>query len=345
MRILITGIRGFKGTWLTHLLSALDHEIFGIDNRVGDSPLFLDSGAGEKTSRCFDADIRDSGTLGQILKEVEPEVVFHMAALPIVLDSFQIPSEYFDVNVVGTLKATETAEACQSVVSQIVVTSDKVFRETRGNKPHSIDDPLGGNDPYSASKASADFLIESRVASDPSWRTRVALARAGNVVGFGDQAPYRLIPSIIRAHRSGEILHVRNQLAVRPWQSVLDCLGGYVCLMQSLLSGQDNNRLSKWNFGPTSSQRANVRTIVDHSSRLLDFEAVFQRSASHTERGILEVDPKEAMERLGWKSVFTLEEVLDNALLPELETLEPETVMNSQIHDFLGRANYLQVAP
>ena len=345
MRVLITGIRGFKGTWLTHLLSGLDYEVFGIDNRVGDSPFFMETKADAKASRCFDADIRDSETFGQILKEVEPQVVIHMAALPIVLESFEIPREYFDVNAVGTLKATESAEACGSVLYQIVVTSDKVFKASKRNEPHSIDDPLGGDDPYSASKASADFLIESRVSSDPNWRTKVALARAGNVVGFGDQAPYRLLPSIVHAHRNGETLHIRNQLAVRPWQSVLDCLGGYVCLMQSLSSGQVSNRLSKWNFGPTSSQRANVRTIVDHSSRLLDFEAVFLRSTSHKERGILEVDPTQAMERLGWQSVFTLEEVLDNALLPELETREPEAVLYSQISDFLGRVKYLQATP
>lgn len=249
MRYLITGHTGFKGSWLTLWLTSQGHEVYGLSLDPDPRSLFelADvSGACEIDQR---GDVRDPETVKAAVMRAEPDVVIHMAAQPLVLDSYARPRWTMETNVMGTLNVLEAVGLQENVKGLLVVTTDKVYRNLNQRKGYVESDPLGGSDPYSASKAMADILTHSWARSFAG--TRTAVARAGNVIGGGDVSPNRLIPDIITSLEAGTEVVLRHPEAVRPWQHVLDCLNGYLTLIDSLINaGEDFNFDGGWNFGP-----------------------------------------------------------------------------------------------
>ncbi len=262
-RVLVTGHTGFKGGWLTLWLTRLGARVSGIALAPETTPsLFADGRIDRVVAASHFADIRDQAALAAILRDEQPDLVFHLAAQPLVRRGYADPVTTFATNVMGTVHLLEALRACPSLRAAVMVTTDKVYANREWPWPYREDDPLGGHDPYSASKAASEIAIAAyRDSFLASSGTRVATARAGNVIGGGDWSADRLLPDAIRAWQRGEALDVRRPGAVRPWQHVVEPLWGYMALGRRLWDGPPC--APSYNFGPSPDAAAPVRRVVE----------------------------------------------------------------------------------
>ncbi|GBD43049.1 CDP-glucose 4,6-dehydratase [bacterium HR40] len=248
-RVLVTGHSGFKGIWLCRCLRALGAEVAGVAlPPEASAPFYRHARISESVTEWL-GDIRDPALLDTAVRSFRPEIVFHLAARPLVLDGLKEPALTFEVNVVGTVRVLEAARRAPDLRAIVVVTSDKVYRHPA--RACAEEDPLGGHDPYSASKAAAELVVESyrRCHLEPEDGVGVATARAGNVIGSGDFSAHRIVPDLVRAMLDGRPPELRNPQHRRPWQHVLDALYGYLLLAQE--AARDPHGFSgAWNFGP-----------------------------------------------------------------------------------------------
>jgi len=260
-RVLLTGHTGFKGSWLTIWLARLGARVTGLSLAPVTEPnLFTDANvAGLCDSRI--GDIREAAAVRALVKETQPEIVLHLAAQPLVRASYRDPLETFATNVMGTANVLDALRGVDCVRVAMMITTDKVYREGGERRAYAEDDPLGGHDPYSASKAASEIVIGSYRDSYLAVQgVAVASARAGNVIGGGDWSEDRLIPDAVRAWQSGKTLEVRRPEAVRPWQHVLEPLAGYLTLARRLW--QEMPLAGAYNFGPRAGDAAPVREVV-----------------------------------------------------------------------------------
>jgi CDP-glucose 4,6-dehydratase len=272
-RVFITGHTGFKGAWLTFWLLRRGALVTGFSLDVPTSPSLFESLGLATDIQHITGDIRDAQYLSNVLEGEQPEIVFHLAAQPLVRRSFQHPKETFDINVGGTVNLLEAVRRTESVRAVICATSDKCYDQHGWEWGHREIDPLGGTDPYSASKAAAELVAaayrESFFVSPESVANGVGLAtvRAGNVIGGGDWAPDRLVPDCIRALMAEEPILVRHPEAIRPWQHVLEPLAGYL-LLACRLWDQPEKYSGPWNFGPRPDSAWTVVDLVHEIIRL-----------------------------------------------------------------------------
>jgi CDP-glucose 4,6-dehydratase len=307
-RVFVTGHTGFKGSWLTSWLLALGAEVTGYALEPPTQPSLFEALDLAGSMHHVVADVRHEARLGQELSAAAPEVVFHLAAQPIVREGYARPRETFDVNVMGTVNLLEAVRRCSTVRGVVIVTSDKCYRNSDGRRRFGEDDALGGHDPYSASKACEDLVGSAYASSFLEARgMSLATARAGNVIGGGDWAPDRLVPDCVRALGAGLPVEIRSPDAVRPWQHVLEPLAGYLMLGARMLADGASAR-GAWNFGPSPDDSGlAVRWVVE---RLIEEwgagswtpasgEADARREALH-----LDVDSDKAARRLGWAPVW-----------------------------------------
>lgn len=313
-RVLITGHTGFKGSWLALWLQSLGAEVHGLSDGVPTQPSLyeLASVAGGMAAERV-ADVRDGEAVRQALSRDEPEVVLHLAAQPLVRRSFAQPRETFDTNVMGTVNVLEAARG-SSVRAVLVITSDKCYENLGVDRAYREDDPLGGHDPYSASKAAAELVTAAyrRSFFGSADGPRLASARAGNVIGGGDWGEERLIPDVVRAIERGTQLEVRNPAATRPWQHVLNPLSGYLLLAQALC--RDPEVAGAWNFGPPAADARPVSWIVEELSRRWPGRLGWAHDQAHHphEAAFLKLDASMARERLGWRPPVSLPQALDS---------------------------------
>jgi CDP-glucose 4,6-dehydratase len=314
-RVLLTGHTGFKGSWLTLWLSALGAEVTGLAPE-GEPPgwLYERARAGEGVSERA-VDVRDGRALAQAVQEAEPEVVVHLAAQPLVRRSLREPVATYEVNVMGTVNLLEAVRARGApVTSVVVVTSDKCYENpAQRRRPFTEDDPLGGSDPYSSSKACAELVVTAyrrSFADQEGAGARIASARAGNVIGGGDRCEDRLLPDALRAVESGGPLLVRNPGAVRPWQHVLGPLSGYLMLAERLWHSPQAAR--PWNFGPPVQESRPVGWIAARLAELWqgELEWIPDSSPQPPEAQHLLLDSHAAERELGWRPSWGLEEAL-----------------------------------
>jgi len=261
-RVLLTGHTGFKGGWLAIWLAQLGAEVTGLALPPATKPdLFTlaDVQRGLSHRLC---DIRDRAAVAGIVAEARPELVFHLAAQPLVRAGYAAPVETFDTNVMGTVNLLEACRNAPGLRVVVVVTTDKVYRNLERPDPYREDDPLGGHDPYSASKAAAEIVTASyRDSYLAQAGIAVATARAGNVIGGGDWSDDRLLPDAVRSWQAGTTLDVRRPDAVRPWQHVLEATYAYLRLAETLWTRPD--LASPYNFGPDTTEVAPVRAVID----------------------------------------------------------------------------------
>jgi CDP-glucose 4,6-dehydratase len=307
--VLITGHTGFKGSWLIAMLHHQGAKVSGIALDPVSGGIFEKAELHELLTHDIRLDIRDFVELTKAFQRISPNVVIHLAAQPLVLASYEKPSETYETNVIGTLNVLQAVEATPSVQATLIITTDKVYRQVLGSqKPFVEIDPLGAADPYSTSKAMADLLTQSWMASHPA--SKIAIARAGNVIGGGDVAENRLLPDLVRAFEKGEKAVIRNPDSVRPWQHVLDCLSGYVSLSESLLSGSSPSGM--FNFGPTNLGPLTVSDIADVAAASWGSEASWitdERNHPH-EAQFLTLDSSLAKSNLGWKEKLSPHEAI-----------------------------------
>jgi CDP-glucose 4,6-dehydratase len=261
-RVLLTGHSGFKGSWLALWLARLGAEVSGVSlPPLTTANLFIEANIGAVCDSYF-RDIRDGAGLSELAQAAQPDIVFHLAAQPLVRESYRAPRVTIETNVMGTTHVLEALRELPSARVGVMVTTDKVYRDMQSPEPYREDDPLGGYDPYSASKAACELVIESyRRSFLAAQGVAVASARAGNVIGGGDWSQDRLIPDAVRAWQAGQTLDVRRPLAVRPWQHVLEPLAGYLTLAQHLW--ERPALAGAYNFGPDAGGAVAVRDLVE----------------------------------------------------------------------------------
>ncbi|MGV8834205.1 MAG: CDP-glucose 4,6-dehydratase [Devosia sp.] len=342
-KVLVTGHMGFKGTWLSQLLSTLAADVWGYgkDDRT---PLLYNQISIERHVHTL-GDLSETARMRQLLVDSEAEVLFHLAAQPIVLTSYQDPVGTFEDNIMGTAKVLEAARAAPNLKAVVIVTSDKVYRNNSWTWGYRETDTLGGSDPYSASKAAAEIVTASMIASffDKPGMARVATARAGNVIGGGDWAPFRLLPDAARALSQGNELVVRNPQSTRPWQHVLDPLGGYIMLAEDL--ARDAAPISRtWNFGPVMDDALPVRLIADQFVAEWGSGARWRHedggNAAPKEASLLAVDSTQARRELGWAPAWRVQQAVARTSAwyrDYFAGAEPKSLVDRDIAAFLGR--------
>ena len=261
-RVLVTGHTGFKGGWLALWLERLGADVTGIALAPSTMPSLFDQARVAEGMNSHFCDIRDAAALAALLRAARPDLVFHLAAQPLVRASYREPLPTFATNVMGTANLLDALRGMDCVRVAVMVTTDKVYRNNEWPYPFREDDALGGHDPYSASKAASEIVIASyRDAFLSAQGVAVASARAGNVIGGGDWSEDRLIPDAVRAWQAGQPLVIRSHGAIRPWQHVLDPLAGYMSLAQKLF--EQPALAGAYNFGPQTDQAATVRDVVE----------------------------------------------------------------------------------
>jgi CDP-glucose 4,6-dehydratase len=310
-RVFLTGHTGFKGSWLALWLSSMGAEVTGFSLPAEDVSLFLQARVAERLTH-IEGDIRDRAAVEEAIARARPNVVFHLAAQPLVRLSYAIPVETFETNVQGTVHVLDACRRAADLKAIVCVTSDKCYENREWIWPYRENDPMGGYDPYSASKGAAELVINSyRQSFFGSNGPLLASVRAGNVIGGGDWAEDRLIPDIVRALIAGRAPFIRSPSSVRPWQHVLEALGGYLMIAQRLASG-DAAFASGWNFGPADDDARPVDWIADRMCENWGGPAWHtEPQAMPHEAKILKLDCSKARDLLGWRPVLRLREALD----------------------------------
>lgn len=342
--VLVTGHTGFKGGWLSLWLKRLGAEVHGYAfDPTTPADVFGASNVSSLLASDTRADIRDLDRLKQVVREVRPVALFHLAAQPLVLDGYAAPVDTFEVNVLGTAKVLEAARSSEDLRAIVVVTTDKVYENREWLHPYRENDPLGGHDPYSASKAAAEIVTASYRdsffggATHPAW---VATARAGNVIGGGDSAANRLIPDCFRAFERNEPIQLRYPQAVRPWQHVLEPVSGYIMLAERLLGPDGGTFARSWNFGPDANSDATVGEIARLTCRLLGDEdrlSLPSEPASLHEAGLLRLDSTLARTLLGWRPIWGINDAVGRTVAWRRALLAGEDMQafsGNQIDDY-----------
>lgn len=309
--VLITGHTGFKGAWLATWLDHLGARVSGFALAPDTKPnLFTQLGLHEKFGENF-CDIRDRAEIDRVLATCRPEIVFHLAAQSLVRRSYRDPLETFAVNVMGTANLLHAAQTSPAVKTIVVITTDKCYENNEWVWPYRENDPLGGRDPYSASKACTEIVARSFRESFLAGRgIQIATARAGNVVGGGDWAADRLVPDCVRAALKGETVVIRNPNATRPWQHVLEPLLGYILLAEHLHAGAFAS-FEAFNFGPPPHSTRRVLDVATSVMELLGGKVEPQvQTADLHEATNLNLDSSKARARLGWQPRLTPDETL-----------------------------------
>lgn len=315
--VFITGHTGFKGSWLSYILTSLGAKVTGYSLNPPTTPsLFEEAGLAEILHSSVIGDIRDRDSLTSAVRSAKASVCFHLAAQPIVLSSYQDPVYTFDVNVTGTAAFLDAVRACPEVRSTIVITSDKCYENKEWCWSYRESDTLGGYDPYSNSKACAELVCDSfrnsffHPSKHQEHKVVLASTRAGNVIGGGDWAPYRLVPDIIRALTSNSTLQIRNPGAVRPWQHVLEPIVGYITLAQAM--SDDIRYGTPFNFGPREDAVRTVgelaREFQKHISLTIELEESTQKAH---EANFLTLDCSKAATVLPWSPVLSFEQTIE----------------------------------
>ncbi len=298
MHYLVTGHTGFKGAWLTLLLASRGHRVSGLAFDPAEGSLFKRAGLAGQLLHDFRVDIRDAEGTAAAVSAVAPDVVVHMAAQSLVRESYRKPRDTYETNAIGTLSVLEAVAATPSVRAHVVVTTDKVYRNNNQEVGYVETDALGGDDPYSASKAMADLLAQSWIRSFPGAPT--AIARAGNVIGGGDTSRDRLLPDLTAAFARGEAPRLRFPRAVRPWQHVLDCLNGYLTIADALLAGSGQGQ---WNIGPGRDSFVEVGQVATLAAELWGGGAHWDLDGDNHphEANLLALDTSKTQRELGWR--------------------------------------------
>lgn len=320
-RVFITGHTGFKGAWLSLWLLEMGAQVTGFALDPPTDPSMYALCGLDRRMDSINGDIRDGRHLYKALSVAAPDIVLHLAAQPLVRESYRAPVETFEVNCMGTVNLLEAVRQCPSVRSVVVVTTDKCYKNKEPFWGYRENDELGGYDPYSASKACAEMVTESYVRAffNPkdyaSHRVAIATARAGNVIGGGDFAADRLVPDGVRGLIAKAPIVIRNPDSVRPWQHVLEPLAGYLTLACRLYAeGPGYN--GPWNFGPAHESERPVGFILDKLCRLWGVEPDIRVAGEehYHETGYLKLDSYKAKTLLGYQPVWTLEEALERVV-------------------------------
>lgn len=343
-KVLITGDTGFKGSWLSIWLKQLGAEVYGYSLApYSEHDNFAVCNLQEEIDH-HEGDMRDAASLKAYFQKVQPDIAFHLAAQPLVLLSYKEPAATFETNLMGVVNFFEAVRQTSSVKAAINVTSDKCYDNREWVWGYRENDPMGGKDPYSASKGCAELITSSYINSYFSVENACAVAsgRAGNVIGGGDWAADRIVPDFFRAVNSGETLHLRNPNATRPWQHVLEPLSGYLTL-GAMLFLQGKKFSGGWNFGPSDSNNYPVKELIDQLNSItgLGNYTVDENQEKLHEANFLKLDVSKSVNYLGWRSLLNFEQTVKFTAEGYEADRKQHSILNSrikQIHDYTQQA-------
>ena len=335
----MTGHTGFIGSWLTKCLSMVNADICGYALDPPSNPSIFEALRLKSEILDIRGDIRNIGLLQKTIIEFKPEIIYHLAAQPIVIDSYGNPVETFDINVTGTVNLLNELRNIESIKTIIVVTSDKSYKNNEWVYPYRESDELGGKDPYSASKSCQDIIVNSfRESYFSNSGVGISSIRAGNVIGGGDWAPFRIVPDLARGISIGKTVKIRNPNSVRPWQHVLEPISGMLKLAEEMYK---NMKFSgEWNFGPKINEDITVKDLSETFISLWGKgNYSLEQKLSFNEANYLQLDISKARKILKWNPKFSFEE----ALLKTVEwyksyyrSEDMDKISSNQIEDYFG---------
>jgi CDP-glucose 4,6-dehydratase len=315
-RVFITGHTGFKGSWLTFLLDHIGAYTKGYSLQPKTHPSLYDSLNFSKNHESIISDVRDYEKFKKEIENFQPDFIFHLAAQPLVIESYLNPRDTFEINFNGSLNLLEILKQLDLNCSVVMVTTDKVYQNEELNLPFKEEDKLGGNDPYSASKAALEILINSYNKSFfNDSNIKMASVRAGNVIGGGDWSKNRLIPDIVRSIFENKKLIIRNPKSTRPWQHVLDPLNGYLQLAISLNKNKKKFQ-GNWNFGPEIGDNKSVEELIEITKSLgFELDVNFEINEIQKEAKYLSLNIDKVKKDLKWSPIWNSKEAINQTLI------------------------------
>ena len=342
-KVFVTGHTGFKGSWLTFWLNRLEANVVGYSLRPNTQPALFSILELQSTVKSFYEDVRDFENLHLVLNDFQPEIIFHLAAQALVIDSYLDPVNTFSTNILGTVNLLQISKELNSLKSIVVVTTDKCYENDESKISFNELDKLGGSDPYSSSKGCSELITHAYRQSFYSSRCKsLASARAGNVIGGGDWNPFRLVPDVVKAFSAGEVAKVRNPRSVRPWQHVLEPLSGYLVLAERLFGSTTNEYSSAWNFGPKTESCISVGGLCDLlATKWGAGRWQYVESNLPSEARVLRLDITKAETELNWEPVWNLEKTVKATVSwykHYSSGLDVREVCESQIDDYMRDA-------
>ncbi|WP_316838245.1 CDP-glucose 4,6-dehydratase [Pedobacter nutrimenti] len=342
--ILVTGDTGFKGSWLALWLEKLGARVYGVSLEPNTNPNHFD--ITERKYKTHIQDINDRGAIASLISEIKPDLIFHLAAQPLVRLSYDDPYNTYLTNVIGTVNVLDASRGCSNLKGVVVVTSDKCYENNEWLWGYRENEPMGGKDPYSSSKGCAELITAAYRHSyfpnnkfGETHNTLIASVRAGNVIGGGDWAVDRIVPDMVKAANQRETLYLRFPNATRPWQHVLEPLSGYLNIGQKLLEG-DSKAAEAWNFGPSAESNLTVRELVEESTKLwIDINYEIENKSHVQEANFLMLDSSKANKLLNWKPVWDFKETIKQTIgwYKTYYTLN-EVISESQLEQYIKDA-------
>lgn len=337
-KVFVTGHTGFKGTWLCIFLNLLGAKTYGYSLKPKKKSLFNQSECLKILKSNYYGDIRNIKKLQKQLSRSKPDIIFHLAAQPLVSVSYNKPLETFQTNIMGTINLIQSSKDIKSCKSIVIVTTDKVYKIKSNNRPYNEKDELGGIDPYSASKACSEIATSSLARLYKN--RKVSTARSGNVLGGGDYSKNRILPDIISAINDKKILKIRNPNSIRPWQHVVEPLWGYMMLAKKQYQNKINTENMAWNFGPNNSSFVKVNTIVRFIQKMSDLKRIRIVKNTIKETKVLKLDSNKSKKFLKWKSIWNLQKTLIMVLKwnqSYKKTKNARKICENQISEYLKR--------
>jgi CDP-glucose 4,6-dehydratase len=317
-KVFITGHTGFKGAWLCIFMNLLGAKVYGYSLSPKKKSLFNQANCKKFLKKNIYANIQNYNFLRNQILKIRPEIIFHLAAQPLVSKSFENPLETFNTNIIGTTNILNLVRNQKSIKSVVIITTDKVYEIKKNNKSYNEEDALGGKDPYSSSKVCAEIIMNSyneTFYKNNFLRNKISTARSGNVIGGGDYSENRLVPDIIEAINKKKKLVIRNPSNIRPWQHVIEPLLGYMKLAELQYKNKKINiKKPAWNFGPNKNSFVKVIDVVNYIENKVKLKKKVQKKQSFFETKILKLNSNKAKKYLKWYPVWNLKKSIDSVI-------------------------------
>ncbi len=340
-KVFITGHTGFKGSWMSILLNILGAEIYGYSLKPDKKSLFNQANCKSFLKKNFYGNVKNLKDLENKIKKSKPSILFHLAAQPLVSQSFADPLETFNTNILGTANILYAAEKISSIKSIVIITTDKVYKIKNSKKNYNELDELGGKDPYSTSKVCAEFITNSFKESffkKKNISNKISTARSGNVIGGGDYSKDRLLPDIIECINSKKKLTIRNPNSIRPWQHVIEPIVGYLKLAELQFKKKKLHKNQTWNFGPNKSSFVKVADIIKIIQKKHFFRFKVKKNKKFFETNILKLNNTKSKKNLKWYPIWNLQKSLDNVMEWNYQlnnNNDPKKICENQINNYL----------